>query len=59
MERLWLWVKRGLDVYDEQIRTSLAALRDAVAARVCQVSVDQVRRLTGYGYIRSALDHAW
>lgn len=54
VERLWLWLKRGIDVFDEAVRTELSALRDHVAAQLRGQEEAQVRSLTGYDYILAA-----
>lgn len=55
VERLWLALKRRLDVFEERIRTQLEALREHVAAHVHAFTAEELRSLTGYGYIRTAL----
>lgn len=54
VERVWLAVRRRVDVYAEAVRTSLDGLREAVAAVVCALEPSQVRSLSSYGYIRAA-----
>ena len=55
VERLWLAVRRRIEVFDESVRTSLEALRGHVAEIVCSLGTTQVRRLTGYDYILDAI----
>lgn len=54
VERLWLAVRKRIDVFDEAVRSCLEALRDCVAEIVCSFSADEVARLTGYDYILDA-----
>lgn len=54
VERLWLAVRRRIDVFDEAVRTRLEALREHVAEIICGFSPVEVARLTGYGYILDA-----
>lgn len=58
VERLWLALRRQIDVFDVLVRTRLEALREHVAGHVRALSEEQVRSLTGYGYILSALNLA-
>jgi transposase len=55
VERLWLAVRKRIDVYDEAVRTRVEALREHVAEIVCSFSAAEVARLTGYGYILDAV----
>lgn len=55
VERLWLALRASIDVYDEAVRTQVAALREHVAEIVCRFSNAEVARLTGYGYILDAV----
>ena len=54
VERLWLFVREQIDVFDASVRTSLEALRDHVAEIVRRLTAQQVASLTGYDYIVQA-----
>lgn len=54
VERLWLEIRRGIDVFDSAVRSSLAALRESVAAIVRQLTAEQLKRVTGYDYVLDA-----
>jgi transposase len=56
VERLWQDLKSRIDVFDQHVRTSLEALRDHVAAIINRYQPQQLRSLTGYPYIREALN---
>ena len=58
VERLWLALKKRLDVFCQRIRTQLEALREHVAEHVRAFTNEELRSLTGYGYIRAALELA-
>ena len=58
VERLWLALRQQIDVFDALVRSRLEALREHVAGHVRALTEAQVRSLTGYGYIRSALNLA-
>lgn len=53
-EVLWREVRRRIDVFDEAVRTQLGALREHVAEIVCAFTPEQLRRLTGFGYLLDA-----
>ena len=55
VERLWLFVRGRVDVFDAAVRTRLEVLREAVAVIVRDLSEAEIARLTGYGYIQDAL----
>lgn len=55
VERLWQDLKRRIDVYDAEVRTSLEALRDHVAELVRCYSCEEVASLTGYDYLLGAV----
>lgn len=54
VERLWLDLKRHIDVTIQAVRENLVALRDHVAERLCAYTSEQMRSLTGYGYLVNA-----
>ena len=54
-ERLWLDVKRNIDVTIRAVREDLVALRDHVAERLCPYTSAQMQSLTGYGYLVRAV----
>ena len=54
-ERLWLDVKRNIDVTIRAVREDLVALRDHVAERLCSYTSAQMQSLTGYGYLVRAV----
>jgi transposase len=54
VERLWLALRKRIDVYDEAVRRHLEALREQVAALVRGFSKAELARLTGYDYILDA-----
>lgn len=54
-ERLWLDLKRHIDVTIQAVRENLVALRDHVAARLCSYTVEQMQSLTGYRYLVDAV----
>ena len=58
VERLWLALRQRIDVFDTLVRMQLDALREHVAGHVRALTEEQVRSLTGYGYIMSALNLA-
>ena len=55
VERLWQDLKGRIDVFDQQVRTSLDALREHVAQIICQYTPESIRSLTGYDFIVNAL----
>ena len=55
-ERLWLDVKRHIDVTLRAVREDLVALRDHVAERLCSYTPAQMQSLTGYGYLTNAVN---
>lgn len=55
VERVWQWVRRRLDVFDESVRRNLDALREHVAEIVRGLSAAQVSSLSGYAYILHVL----
>ena len=56
VERVWQHLKSKIDVFDPPIRSSLTALRDQVAEIIKQYSPQQLRSLTGYGYLLNAVN---
>ena len=56
VERLWLSVRRRIDVFDEAVRTSLEGLRAHVGEIVRAFTAEQFGSLTGYDYIHHATD---
>jgi transposase len=56
VERLWLALRRRLDVFDAAVRSTLCGLREHMAELVRSLSAEAVRSLTGYGYILAAAD---
>lgn len=58
VERLWLALRQQIDVFDALVRSRLDALREHVAEHVRALTLEQVRSLTGYDYILSALNLA-
>ena len=54
-ERLWLDLKRHIDVTIRAVRENLVALRDHVAERLCSYTAEQMQSLTGYGYLVDAI----
>lgn len=56
VERVWQHLKSKIDVFDPQVRSSLTALRDQVAQIIKQYSLQQLRSLTGYGYLLNAVN---
>ena len=58
VERLWLSLRKRIDVFDALVRSRLDALREHVAGHVRALTEAQVRSLTGYGYIMAALNLA-
>lgn len=50
-ERLWLYVRRRIDVFDERVRTTLSGLREHVAGIIRSLTPEQITSLTGYSYI--------
>lgn len=56
VERLWLALRRGIDVFDEAVRSTLCGLREHMAELVRSLSAEAIRSLTGYGYILAAVN---
>lgn len=56
VERVWQHLKAKIDVFDRQVRSSLAALRDHVAEIIQRYTPEQLQSLTGYGYILNAVN---
>lgn len=54
VERLWLDLKRRIDVLDGEVRTSLTALREHVAGHIRAYTPEQIASLTGYRYLIDA-----
>ena len=54
VERLWLDIKKRIDVYDQDIRNSLSALQDHVAEILRSYSNEYIASLTGYEYLVNA-----
>jgi len=55
VERLWEDLKSRLSATEQCIRTQLHALREHVAEIIQGYTPEQLRSLTGYGYILDAL----
>lgn len=55
VERLWLALRRQVDVFDVAVRTTLAGLREHMAGIVRALTAERVASLTGYGYILNAV----
>ena len=55
VERLWLEVRRRIDVFDATVRSRLIGLREHVAEIVRGLHCEQVAGITGYRYIRNSL----
>lgn len=55
VERLWLALRRQVDVFDVAVRTTLAGLREHLAGIVRSLTAERVASLTGYGYILDAV----
>jgi transposase len=56
VERLWQDLKRRIDGFDHQVRSSLSALREQVAQIINRYTPEQLRSLTGYRYILDAVN---
>jgi len=56
VERLWLYVRKRLDVFDEAVRTNLEGLREHVAEIVRTLTPSQLSSLTGYSYLLDAVN---
>jgi transposase len=56
VERLWHDLKRRIDGFDHQVRSSLRALREHVAEMIKRYTPEQLRSLTGYRYILDAVN---
>lgn len=55
VERLWLFVRQQVDVFDESVRTTLDGLREHTAEILRSLAPERVASLAGYGYILDAL----
>ena len=55
VERLWEDLKRRIDVFDDQVRSSLRALQEHVAGLVQRYSAATIASLTGYAYLVEAI----
>lgn len=55
IERLWEDLKGRISATDQTIRTELNALREHVAEIINHYTPEQLRSLTGYGYLLDAI----
>jgi DDE superfamily endonuclease len=55
VERLWEDLKRRIDVFHSQVRSSLGALQEHVADLVQRYSAEMIASLTGYAYLVEAI----
>lgn len=55
VERLWEDLKRRIDVFNSQVRSSLGALQEHVADLVQHYSAEMIASLTGYAYLVEAI----
>lgn len=55
-ERLWLDLKRHIDVTIREVREDLVVLRDHVADRIRSYTIAQMQSLTGYSYLVAAVN---
>ena len=55
IERLWEDLKSRISATDQTVRTELNALREHVAQIINRYTLEQLRSLTGYGYILEAI----
>lgn len=56
VERLWLAIRREINVFDIRIRTSLEALEEHVAGILQALTPQKIASLTGYDYILHAVN---
>lgn len=56
VERLWLYVRQHIDVFDVSVRTRLESLREHVGEIIRALAPERVASLTRYGYIGHALN---
>jgi hypothetical protein len=56
VERLWEDLKRRIDVFNSQVRSSLGALQEHVTDLVQRYSAEMIASLTGYAYLVEAID---
>jgi len=56
VERLWEDLKRRIDVFNSQVRSSLGALQEHVADLVQRYSAEMIASLTGYAYLVEAIN---
>jgi DDE superfamily endonuclease len=56
VERLWEDLKRRIDVFNRQVRSSLGALQEHVADLVQRYSAEMIASLTGYAYLVEAIN---
>lgn len=54
-ERVWLYIRQQVDVFDAAVRTTIAGLREHVAEIVRSLTPEALRSLTGYAYILAAV----
>lgn len=55
VERLWLEVRRRINVFDAAVRSTLVGLREHVAEIVRGLLSEQIASITGYRYILNSL----
>lgn len=56
VERLWEDLKRRIDVFNSQVRSSLGALQEHVADLVQRYSAEMIASLAGYAYLVEAIN---
>lgn len=56
VERLWLAIRKKIDVFDQTIRSSIDALEDHVAEIIRALAPKDIASLTGYNYILRSLN---
>ena len=56
VERWWEDLKRRIDVFNSQVRSSLGALQEHVADLVQRYSAEMIASLTGYAYLVEAIN---
>ena len=54
-ERVWLYVRQQIDVFDQAVRRELEALREHTAEIVRSLTAERLASLTSYRYIVNAL----
>ncbi len=54
IERLWLDVKKQIDVFDRKVRTSIDGLKEHIAGIINNYTDETIKSLTGYPYILKA-----